>query len=224
MDDEKEKSSQDAQKIFNNGLILHRNGEFYEAIKSYKKVIDINPNVISAWHNMGVAYQELGEYNSAIDVHKITIKIDPTFADAWYCLGVAYYKLGKRKEAINAYKKALKLDPKIVVKGTNNIRFNFLRLVEENPMINQPFKSHFQFADGTVESEAPKFCPICASNSWKRIIEEFIIKEYCIYCGFELIVGRIHRRHEPSVVKEHWSGSRDDIEKILEKEYEKGKR
>lgn len=224
MDEEKEKSSQDAQKIFNNGLMLHRNGEFYEAIKSYKKVIEINPNVISAWYNMGMAYQELGEYDSAIDVYKITLRNNPDFADTWYCLGVAYYKLGKRKEAINAYEKALKLDPNLVVSGTDNIRFNFLRLSEEYPMISRPFKTHFQFVDGTVEIEAPKFCPNCANNSWKRIIEDFIIKEYCIFCGLEVVLGRIHRRHEPSVVKEHWSGSRDDIEKILEKEYEKGKR
>lgn len=213
-----------AYEIFLKGLSFHRKGEYYKAMKEYENVIETEPNAVTTWYNMGIAYQELGKYDKAIDAYKIALKINSNLVEAWCCLSIAYYKLGQREESIKAYKMALKINPNIIVDDTYNPQFSYLKYSEMTPKINKRITSFFQYSDGTVEIETPKFCPLCVNKNWKRIIENSIIKKYCLLCGYEVIIGRVHQRQEPSATPDHWSGSRDNIENILEKNYEKGKR
>ena len=82
----------------------------------------------------------------------------------------------------------------------------------------------FQLTDGTGEIQTSETCPICKGVKWKRFVDGSIIKEVCV-CGYEKIVGRIHPRYEPPVTgSDHWDGVRDNIEKLVEKDFETGRR
>jgi len=224
MNEERKISDKELRRLFNKGLKFHAKGDFIKAIEIFEKIVDISPEVLTAWYNMGIAYQYLGNYHKAIDLYKIALNIDPKLSEAWYCLGVAYFKLGNRREAMSAIKNAKKLNPALTGESPNNLPFSFLRLPEDSHLFQSREVSSYQFIDGTTEGEIPNFCANCGNKQWKRLIENSVVKLICLSCGYEIIVGRIHRTIDPPVTADHWSGSQDDIERILEKEYEKGKR
>ena len=224
MNNNKSSSITQARILFNQGLSLQSKNEYNEALKKYEQVVEMEPRILPAWYNMGSIYQKLGNYHKAIDLYKIAVRINPDFSKGWYCMAVAYFKIGDRRMAMSAYEKAKQLDPKLTTEYVNDFQFSFLRLPEESHTFEERILSSYQFIDGTTEGELPKFCTACGNTKWKKISEESIIKAYCISCGYEIIIGRIQRSREPSVTADHWSGLQDDIERILEKEYEKGKR
>jgi len=75
--------------------------------------------------------------------------------------------------------------------------------------------------EGIIE----RVCPICKGSKWKRTVDEggYII-EGCTICGYHEVVDVPYQPQIPSATSDHWDGSTDNREKILEKEYEKGKR
>jgi tetratricopeptide (TPR) repeat protein len=64
-----------------------------EALKSYSKALDINPNDADAWNNKGLALESLGRLGDAIKSYTKALDIDPNDADAWFNRGLAFQKL-----------------------------------------------------------------------------------------------------------------------------------
>jgi len=217
-------SEKELRKLFNRGMQLLVERRFDKAIEIFEQVVEKSPNVITAWYNLGISYQYLGNYNKAIDMYKIALNFNPKLAEARYCLGIAYNKIGKRREALSEINKARELNPALTGETTDSFHFSLLRLPEDSHMFEGREKSSYQFIDGTTEGETPDYCVNCGRKKWKRLKENSVLKLVCLSCGYEIIVGRIRRTTLPSVTSDHWSGSQDDIERILEKEYEKGKR
>jgi len=52
--------------------------DFTEAIKSFNKAIEINPNHSKAYNNLGNALLMTGNYNKAIENFEIAVKKNPT--------------------------------------------------------------------------------------------------------------------------------------------------
>ena len=100
-----------ADNWFNKGWDLGRLGKYEEAIKSYDKAIEIDPNHEAAWYNKGVALGELGKHEESIKCYDRAIEIDPNHEAAWYNKGWNLGRLGKHEEAIKSYDKATEIDP-----------------------------------------------------------------------------------------------------------------
>ena len=86
-------------------------GDFGVAIKSFKKLLTIEPKNVPAIHNLGNCYKDLGELDTAISHYKTLLKVDPTFYEAYYNLGNALRESRKLKEAVTCYRKVLKARP-----------------------------------------------------------------------------------------------------------------
>ncbi|MGZ6239177.1 MAG: tetratricopeptide repeat protein [Syntrophales bacterium] len=84
-----------------------------EAIKSYNKALELDPEYASAWVNKGSALYKLGLYQDAIADYDKAIQIDPESALAWNHKGLALKKLGQSSEASNAFAKAKELGFKV---------------------------------------------------------------------------------------------------------------
>jgi len=59
------------------GINYNVEGKYGEAIKLYKKAIDINPKCDSAYYNMGNSYVKIEKYEEAIESYKKAIDVNP---------------------------------------------------------------------------------------------------------------------------------------------------
>ena len=109
------------------GFIYYSAGKHQNAIKYFKKALEINPNYTEVSLNLSVAYNEMGEFDKARDIYakakdagagSTTSYLDPyakgKLANMHTEIGAIYQDLGFYKEAVDEYKKAIALRPTFV--------------------------------------------------------------------------------------------------------------
>ncbi len=87
---------------------LVEKGKLTEAIATYKKIIEKNPELAAAYAALGYAYIQTEDFDEAIENLTIAIEKNENDADAQLNLGVALYKSGDTKTAIEQYEKLVK--------------------------------------------------------------------------------------------------------------------
>jgi spermidine synthase len=124
--------------------MLHKK-KYEEAIKYFKRAIELNPDNAEAHYNLGNALQIKGNTSEAISHYKKAIELKFESAQAHYNLGIALLTKGNTSEAILSYKKAIKLKPDypeahnnlgnaLLKKGnTREAIFSFKKAIEIKP-------------------------------------------------------------------------------------------
>jgi tetratricopeptide (TPR) repeat protein len=97
---------------YNRGLAYARSNQYEEAIKDFKKALELNPKYAGAYNNRGNVYHELKQYKKAIEDYKEALELNPNLTVTYYNRGIAYCKLNKTEEAIEDYNAAIKLNSK----------------------------------------------------------------------------------------------------------------
>ncbi len=64
-------------RLINMGEDLFNSGHFKEAERTFRKVLAINPENVTAMNNLGVVYWHTGEIRSAIEIFTTVLEIDP---------------------------------------------------------------------------------------------------------------------------------------------------
>ena len=82
-------------------------GQFDEAIAAYTKVIQLDPESVTAYSNRGEAYYAIGEYDKAIADYTKAIEMDSEFWLAYYHRGLAYESKGEYEKAASDYEKVI---------------------------------------------------------------------------------------------------------------------
>jgi serine/threonine protein kinase/tetratricopeptide (TPR) repeat protein len=90
-----------------------------QAIRMYKKALEVDPNYALAYAGLGDAYAQgysrfgfsSSWIDSALKVSKKAIEIDPNSSEAYKALGTAYSVIDRTSAAIDAYKKSIELNP-----------------------------------------------------------------------------------------------------------------
>ena len=100
-----------AEEALQHGIAFHQSGQLDEAIRWYRKVLEIQPENTTALSNMGLVLQSTGKLEEAVASYQKTIAIKPDFAEAYYNLGVALQEQGKLEEAVTSYQKAISIKP-----------------------------------------------------------------------------------------------------------------
>jgi Flp pilus assembly protein TadD len=87
-------------------------GRLDEAVTSFHKALNIQPDYTQAHSNLGNVFKELGRLDEAVESYHKALAIKPDLAEAHYNLGATFQDLGKLDEAVASYHKALaiKLD------------------------------------------------------------------------------------------------------------------
>ena len=88
-------------------------GDHEEAIKDYKKTIQLQPKHINAYGNLALAQKDLGFYQEAIRTFDKALSIDPRHSNNFRMRGNIKYELKKYKEAIIDFDKALSIPSKV---------------------------------------------------------------------------------------------------------------
>ena len=86
-------------------------GSFARAVDEFKKVLALDPTLIEAEVNLGLAYQSLFEYDLAVRHLAKALQERPNLPGPSVIVGMDYLKLGSPEEAIPFLQQALKLDP-----------------------------------------------------------------------------------------------------------------
>jgi tetratricopeptide (TPR) repeat protein len=93
------------------GIQLCLKEEYDESIKIYSEIVRMDPEMIHAWVNMGIAYYFVGDCEKSIDCFDRALKIDPGLTLALYCKGANYRKLGDNNKYDEYYGRLLDIDP-----------------------------------------------------------------------------------------------------------------
>ncbi|MDJ0632873.1 MAG: tetratricopeptide repeat protein [Xenococcaceae cyanobacterium MO_188.B29] len=109
---EKRKIDKPLMRTTGNRSFALRNQEVLEeAIASYRKAIELNPNNYAAYKNLGDALSEQGQQSEAIVAYQEAIKLEKNPA-IYYSLGNAQRKQGDLEGAAVSYQQALELNSK----------------------------------------------------------------------------------------------------------------
>ena len=97
--------------IFAMAVRHHQAGKLGDAIAGYEAVIDLKPDCMEAFCNLGMALSALGRDDEAIVALRRAIQLRPDFAGAHNNLGNTLLHKGKLSEAAGAFERAIELKP-----------------------------------------------------------------------------------------------------------------
>ncbi len=97
---------QEAERLFQEAYEHQRAGRLEEAIRSYRRSIDLHPTA-EARTFLGWTYSFLGRLDEAIAECRKAIEIDPTFGNPYNDIGAYLIELGRLDEAIPWLEKAI---------------------------------------------------------------------------------------------------------------------
>lgn len=95
----------------NRAFAAHRSGQFAEAERLYKAVLNAQPGNFQALHMMGLVAVQEGRFDEASKWLDRALSIDPRSTGAHADLGNVLRNLGREKEALASFERALALDP-----------------------------------------------------------------------------------------------------------------
>lgn len=97
------------------GESQYRKGAYQAAEKSYKRVLESDPDHAEANYKLGVIYHREGRINESRAQFLKAILIDPAYSKAYYNLGAIYSTAGETYDGEKAaffFKKYVELEPK----------------------------------------------------------------------------------------------------------------
>lgn len=96
----------------NLGMALLAAGRKEEALRHFRKAVELNPRFAEAQNNLANQLSRLGQTDEAILHYEKAIELNPSYAEAQNNLGCAFIRAGRSDEAIAALRKALEIDPR----------------------------------------------------------------------------------------------------------------
>jgi tetratricopeptide (TPR) repeat protein len=96
---------------FRAGQEAMKRGDFVHAAEEFKKVLALDPTLVEAEANLGLAYQSLSEYDLAVRHLTKALHERPNLLGPTVIVGMDYLKLGSPQKAIPYLQTALKLNP-----------------------------------------------------------------------------------------------------------------
>ena len=94
------------------GAAAFRIGDTVRAEEAFNKVIELEPDNVNGFNNLGAIYLTTGRYAQAATAFLRATKLVPT-ADAYSNLGIAYAWQGRFEEALVPYLKAVETSPNV---------------------------------------------------------------------------------------------------------------
>jgi tetratricopeptide (TPR) repeat protein len=104
--------TQKVSAILSRATSLYRARRWGEAERALREIIALDPNLTSAWNNLGAVLQELRRLEEAEQAYRRSVELGPKRGVAWRNLGRVLVETDRDAEAEQAYRTALDLDPK----------------------------------------------------------------------------------------------------------------
>lgn len=99
------------KEIFENGVLLFKQGQHQKAIDEFSKLIELAPENADAYKNRGVSYMKQGNFDRAIKDFETAKKLFPELKGLYSNLGVAWYYKKEYEKAIENYDIEIEMAP-----------------------------------------------------------------------------------------------------------------
>ena len=100
----------DSALFYNIGITYEKLKQFPNAIKAYKKAIELNPDDVDAMYNLGLVYSSNKNYSKAIDCFETVLDNDTNDSNTYFNIGYCYFKLEKFDSARYYFERAVELN------------------------------------------------------------------------------------------------------------------
>jgi tetratricopeptide (TPR) repeat protein len=120
--------------IINLGNTYWKLGRHQEAIATYKKAIQLNPNSAEGYNNLGVALSHLGEYKEAVKQYQKSIQLDSNYFLAYSNLGALFAGMGNYEEALKVLKATIQINPDYF-EAYNNLAIVYNRMGKSKEVV-----------------------------------------------------------------------------------------
>jgi len=104
-----------AQSYYRLGIIYGLKGKPAEALDSYRRALDLDPEIVPARVGAGILLSQAGEYREAKMELLRAVEMDSTYEKAYYNLGLVYSEEGRPDSALMMMQKALEVEPGYVL-------------------------------------------------------------------------------------------------------------
>ena len=101
----------DADALMTLGAILAQSGDLQAAAGCFERVLVLQPELPTAYYNLGKAYTMQDRFEEAMDCYRRALQFDPGLADAHTNLGDLFIKLGQPEQAEASLQQAARLQP-----------------------------------------------------------------------------------------------------------------
>jgi tetratricopeptide (TPR) repeat protein len=102
---------QDVQKLAQIASAALGRGDFQTALPALKSLVELQPEMVTAWFNLGYAYSALKQNEEAIRAYQKTVELQPELYEARLNLGILLLELKRPAEALPHLEKAATLRP-----------------------------------------------------------------------------------------------------------------
>lgn len=89
-----------------------KNEDNAAALENFKKAIELDPNLASAYNGLGGTYKAAGQLDMAITAWEKSLELDPDYGFPLYNLGVSYLQKGEKARALKYLERYLFLNQK----------------------------------------------------------------------------------------------------------------
>ena len=94
------------------GYIYLRDNDYPQAIETYQKVVELEPQMPNAFFNLGYIYAVTGNYDKAREMYTQVVQLKPAFLDeALFNLAMVHEQLGERRQCLKSLKQAIEINP-----------------------------------------------------------------------------------------------------------------
>ncbi|KAL3830373.1 hypothetical protein ACJIZ3_019175 [Penstemon smallii] len=107
----KKKPSPEVTRKLGNATLRYAEGCYEEAIRLFKEVILVAPNLSDPYRMMGLIYKTLGDEKRAMGFYMIAAKMTPKDASLWKLLVTLSIEQGYKEQANYCLSKAIRADP-----------------------------------------------------------------------------------------------------------------
>ena len=97
--------------LFQNACIKHQEGDINSAEKLYRRAVQANPNIQSAWRNLGALLRQLGKGEEARHCTEQALKLDSSSGSLWGNYGNVLRDLSLLEESCEAFREGLRRSP-----------------------------------------------------------------------------------------------------------------
>lgn len=84
-------------------------GDYQKAIECYRKDLEMFPDRLGFWEEIGDLYSYMGQYKNALDAYEKSKDKDEWYNDYYSKVGNVWLKSGDRKKCIHYYKKGIRV-------------------------------------------------------------------------------------------------------------------
>src|SRR5262249_41013669 len=101
---------EDAYRANNLGVAQLEQYNYDEAVKSFRRALDLSPDLPMARLNLSLALLYSGDADGALTAARQAQKVLPTLCQPHYAAGLALRSLGQSHDAVAEFKQVLELD------------------------------------------------------------------------------------------------------------------